>query len=91
MAGDRRSKQKKKEYVSHLREIEPCAVCGEMDPMVKEFHHLDPAEKLFNIGNSWQTRSMVQIVAEVAKCVILCANCHKRVQMGVIELPGEQR
>lgn len=56
-----------------------CAECGENDIRVLEFDHLDPREKVFSVsqatkfGYSWE-----QTLAEIQKCRILCANCHKR-------------
>jgi len=38
------------------------------------FHHVR-GPKLFNIGNSLG-KSLATIETEIAKCVILCANCH---------------
>lgn len=41
------------------------------------FHHTDPTTKLFNIGNGITNKSWQTILAEAAKCVMLCANCHE--------------
>ena len=54
-----------------------CADCkNEFPPYVYEFHHLDPTIKEFTItrimGRKWEN-----IVPELNKCVLLCANCHK--------------
>ena len=56
-----------------------CAVCGEKDPIVLEFNHLDMATKSFNLGESARLgMSLENLMREVEKCEILCANCHKR-------------
>ena len=53
-----------------------CKDCDSADPRVLEFDHL--GDKKFNvskaIGNS--TRSWKTIEKEIAKCEIVCANCH---------------
>ncbi len=54
----------------------PCADCGEHDPVVLEFDHL--ADKRFDIGQSLPYRSWRSILAEIAKCDVVCANCHRR-------------
>ena len=57
----------------------PCVKCGESDPVVLEFDHIDPSRKLFSIsqgymgGQPWRN-----VQAEIDKCQVLCANCHKR-------------
>jgi hypothetical protein len=54
----------------------PCADCGVRYPSyVMQFDHLDPSQKLFNIG-SFTNQTMSQVVAEIAKCEVVCANCH---------------
>jgi hypothetical protein len=54
----------------------PCVDCGERDPVVLEFDHL--SEKLFTIGHDLRDRSWESILAEIAKCDVVCANCHRR-------------
>jgi hypothetical protein len=54
----------------------PCIRCREKDIAVLQFDHL--RDKKFNIstmianGSSWE-----RIEAEIAKCVVRCANCHR--------------
>jgi 5-methylcytosine-specific restriction endonuclease McrA len=56
-----------------------CIMCGENDPVVLDFDHINPATKSFSIakaityGKKWE-----EIFAEIQKCQILCANCHRR-------------
>lgn len=54
----------------------PCVDCGDADPIVLEFDHLGPKKadvsKLVNSGTTWPV-----IAAEIAKCVVRCANCHR--------------
>ncbi|GAA3647205.1 hypothetical protein GCM10022202_03230 [Microbacterium marinilacus] len=54
--------------------------CGEADIVVLEFDHLPGKEKLFDIarGVGGSTRSWKAIEAEIAKCEVVCANCHRR-------------
>lgn len=64
--------------LAYLRD-KSCAICGENDIRVLEFDHIDPTSKRFGIsqavrlGYSWP-----DVVVEMKKCRILCANCHKR-------------
>lgn len=62
-----------------------CACCGLVDDyIVYDFHHLDPSQKLFGIGSNFSTRSKQSYADEAKKCVMLCANCHRKVEKGLI-------
>ncbi|MGA8219415.1 MAG: hypothetical protein WB771_12695 [Solirubrobacterales bacterium] len=54
----------------------PCADCGESDPLVLEFDHL--RDKRFEITNQFASRNWQEILDEIAKCDVVCANCHRR-------------
>lgn len=57
----------------------PCVDCGEPDIRVLDFDHEDPCQKLANVhrlvagSHSWE-----RVAAEIAKCSVRCANCHRR-------------
>jgi hypothetical protein len=64
-----------------------CGGCGLTGPNeLFEFHHLTPMEKEFGLSQDGDTRSWRRVVAELAKCVMLCANCHREVHAGLREL-----
>lgn len=44
-----------------------------------EFHHIVPAQKLFELSLAGMTKSHVLIQAEAAKCILVCANCHAEI------------
>ncbi|MGH2377470.1 MAG: hypothetical protein ACRDGT_03265 [Candidatus Limnocylindria bacterium] len=56
----------------------PCVDCGLTDITVLEFDHIDPATKEIDIGSMVGRRSWSTILAEIVKCVVRCANCHRR-------------
>lgn len=57
----------------------PCVDCAERDPLVLEFDHVDRTTKVSTLctmatrGYAWTT-----VLAELAKCEVRCANCHRR-------------
>ena len=55
----------------------PCVVCGEDDPVVLEFDHVDRSTKDKAVSNM-VVNSIAKIKTEIEKCRVLCANCHKR-------------
>jgi transposase len=65
-----------------------CVLCGYGENVgALHFHHVDPATKVFALGDTGVTRSLAKARAEAAKCVLLCARCHAEVELGVKRLP----
>jgi hypothetical protein len=50
-----------------------CVDCGEDDPLVLEFDHR--SEKLLRAS---ETAAGRPVLDEIAKCDVVCANCHRR-------------
>jgi hypothetical protein len=53
-----------------------CVRCGFDDHRALVFHHRVPALKKFNIGGTGLNSGIPQLVKELRKCDVLCANCH---------------
>lgn len=61
-----------------------CVCCGyNKHPGVLDFHHIDPSNKEFSIGTKGYTRSWEKVRAELDKCILVCANCHREIELGV--------
>jgi hypothetical protein len=56
----------------------PCVDCGEADVVVLEFDHRDRSTKRAAVGSILNNRSWLIVEAEIAKCDVRCANCHRR-------------
>lgn len=58
----------------------PCKVCGETHPAALDFHHRNPDEKRFSVSRAIVQRDIPdeEIWAEIAKCDVLCRNCHAK-------------
>ena len=78
-------KQKVNDLANQYKVSRGCACCGENShPSVLELHHLDPLEKENDpsvLRTSWE-----RWLTEAQKCVILCANCHRKVHAGILEI-----
>lgn len=76
-------RQRQQDLIEWLREVRnglSCQQCGEADPACLDFHHRDPAEKEVELGRIVKVKgwSKARIMAEIEKCDVLCANCHRK-------------
>lgn len=66
-----------REWVAECKQKAGCAKCGFSNPVALQFHHRDPSNKVFSIGNiANRYYSKEAIAKEMKKCDVLCANCH---------------
>ena len=67
--------------VAFLRELRkaPCADCGSrLAPHQMDFDHREPSQKAFRLtAGAAMLKSRAALLAEVRKCDIVCANCHR--------------
>jgi hypothetical protein len=70
------AKARKLAWYRELKSQYSCERCGFSHPAAIDFHHRNPNEKDFCIGNS-QGMSKEKILAELDKCIALCSNCHR--------------
>jgi len=63
-------------YLIEYFATHPCVDCGETDSVVLNFDHL--RDKQFNIGQELCRHKWSSILAEIEKCEVVCANCHRR-------------
>ena len=66
-----------REYVLTYLLTHPCIECGERDPRVLEFHHRQEKDMAVSelVAGGY---SIATIQAEINKCDVLCANCHRK-------------
>lgn len=72
----REAKRKRKQFaIEYLGN--KCAHCGnQYHPAIYEFHHLDPATKDRDPSKMLSLK-LERLTAELDKCILLCANCHR--------------
>ena len=73
-----RTCQSRIDFILEQKTGKVCATCGESDTTKLLFHHVDKATKCFTLGGAGKYYSKTTILAEIAKCVILCRSCHSR-------------
>ena len=69
--------KRNREYVWNYLQEHPCEHCGINDPRVMDFDHLEQSTKTAEISYMIQRASIEALQAEIAKCQVLCANCHR--------------
>lgn len=61
-----------------------CMLCGyDRHQGVLDFHHVDASTKSFGISAGGFSRSWASIYDELQKCILVCANCHREVELGL--------
>lgn len=80
-------------WVAALKSLCRCSYCDETEPDCLDFHHRDPTQKSFTIGQAHTVRGLTMDVlkSEVLKCDVLCANCHRKLHAGSLMTPRKFR
>lgn len=71
-----------KRFLYKLRSKCKCLICNEGEVSVLDFHHVNPTEKEYTIGEM-KKLNIEKIKSEVRKCVVLCSNCHRKLHAGL--------
>ena len=84
----RRMRDRRRRIVRRYKRMVGCVVCGLHDPHVLDLHHRQPLlkgprtiQQMISENAAWH-----RIQAEIRKCVVICANDHRRVHAGVLDL-----
>jgi hypothetical protein len=65
------------DWLLGLKTGRPCTDCGRLyPPQVMQWDHLPGAPKLGDISTSFRRRPREDLLQELAKCELVCANCH---------------
>lgn len=80
-------RKKYKEILAEFRLL-GCRICKELEPCCLVAHHVDPSKKEYRIGEARGLGIGIErFKSELAKCVCLCENCHRKVHAGIASLP----
>lgn len=71
-------RDRNRQFIWDFYSAHPCVDCEESDPLILELDHVR-GEKAANVSQLvHNTRSLKVIEDEIAKCEVVCANCHRR-------------
>jgi len=81
-ANAERLKAINKAIISEHKTANPCLFCGETEHCCLDFHHVDPTlkDKEISLLVSYSTKRLNE---EIAKCVVICSNCHRKHHSGI--------
>ena len=69
----------KKQWLADYKTTLKCSRCPESHPATLDFHHRNPQDKDDAIGQLIVNGvSMKRLTEEIAKCDVLCSNCHRK-------------
>lgn len=90
----RRTYKKKKRSAKKKDAIklfgDKCQICGYNKCQNSlNFHHINPKTKEFGISEAFckNAKTNEQIIEELKKCILVCANCHYEIHAGVLQIP----
>lgn len=67
------------QYIGSYLLAHPCIDCGESDILVLEFDHKERETKIDNVSIILKRKlAFKTLVAEIKKCDVRCANCHRK-------------
>jgi hypothetical protein len=72
----RRKERRRREaqaWLTQYKREHPC-VCGEKEPVALDLHHKGE----FKTRDMSRMKTMSQILKELPYCVVMCANCHRK-------------
>ena len=84
---EKNKEKRKKQYTKYVNELRQwfrdlkkelkCSQCGIDHPAALSFHHTDPTTKEYTVAAmTSQGLAKATILKEIAKCIVLCHNCH---------------
>jgi hypothetical protein len=73
---EKEKKRRCEERILSYKYLHPCKDCGITNPVVLEFDHIR-GKKVDNISDMPGKYPWLDIIREIKKCDVVCANCHR--------------
>lgn len=71
-------KNQKRDWFNDYKKSLSCSICGESHISCLDFHHTDPKVKESGLSGLWRYSTKEKVLDEIKKCIVLCANCHRK-------------
>lgn len=84
MENQNKRRQDKREWLLAYKTGKSCKYCPENHPCCLDFHHRDK-DKVGAVSYLIRTAPRARVIAEITKCDLVCANCHRKIHAGVIQ------
>lgn len=89
VAANQLQREQKKKWLRDYKHARGCKFCSETEPCALDFHHRDRLEKIIELGQAVHARwSISRLLTEIAKCEVVCANCHRKIEAGYVFVNG---
>lgn len=79
-----------REFLKLYKSRHSCIICGESELCCLEFHHLE--NKKFSLSHRMKHDiDSKDVLREMNKCCLVCANCHRKIHNGLIEIKNKDK
>jgi hypothetical protein len=83
-ARERARKKKNGAWWRGFKATLSCSHCDESEAATLDFHHVNGGTKEVGLSSVARSRGKQGVFAEMVKCVVVCANCHRKIHAGVL-------
>jgi len=77
--------EENKQNIFDYKSKRGCLLCPEKEPCCLDFHHTSD-DKEFTISSKVRSYTWNSLLREIEKCVVICANCHRKIHAGKLSL-----
>lgn len=73
-------KAKRRKFIDDYKAARGCISCDETDPICLDLDHRPDEKKVMHVAAMVSTgQSFEKLIAELLKCDVRCANCHRKI------------
>ena len=74
----RRGGKERRDILTIYKTLMGCQICGARPKAVAlDCHHVDASQKTATLAQASASRSLRNMLVELRKCIVVCANCHR--------------